>query len=228
MFAPFANLMANKTKIYSLGIAIHFFKDLHDHAFRAPPVLRDPARSVPRIPGCPATGQRSRRCEWNAWRRCPLFFDLVAGGHLTTGERMPDDPKTDTLSVVEEQVSLSKQAVLTGRVRIATQTETVEHRLPAELSSEEVEVVRVPVDRRIDTIPQMTTEGDLTIIPVVEERLVVTRELYLREEIHVRRIKRQETVEIPAEIRRQTVRIERLSKDGDPIQPNSKDDQDDL
>lgn len=141
---------------------------------------------------------------------------------------MPDDPKTDTLSVVEEQVSLSKQAVLTGRVRIATQTETVEHRLPAELSSEEVEVVRVPVDRRIDTIPQMTTEGDLTIIPVVEERLVVTRELYLREEIHVRRIKRQETVEIPAEIRRQTVRIERLSKDGDPIQPNSKDDQDDL
>lgn len=141
---------------------------------------------------------------------------------------MPDDPKTDTLSVVEEQVSLSKQAVLTGRVRIATQTETVEHRLPAELSSEEVEVVRVPVDRRIDTIPQMTTEGDLTIIPVVEERLVVTRELYLREEIHVRRIKRQETVEIPAEIRRQTVRIERLSEDGDPIQPNSKDDQDDL
>ena len=44
---------------------------------------------------------------------------------------MPDDPKTDTLSVVEEKISLTKQAVLTGRVRIATQTETVEHRLPA-------------------------------------------------------------------------------------------------
>ena len=51
---------------------------------------------------------------------------------------MPDDPKTDTLSVVEEKISLTKQAVLTGRVRIATQTETVEHRLPAELSSEEI------------------------------------------------------------------------------------------
>ena len=141
---------------------------------------------------------------------------------------MPDDPKTDTLSVVEEKISLTKQAVLTGRVRIATQTETVEHRLPAELSSEEIEVVRVPVDRRVDVAPQVTTEGDLTIIPVVEERLVVTRELYLREEIHVRRIRRQETVEIPAETRRQTVRIERLSEDGDPIQSSSKDDQDDL
>ncbi len=141
---------------------------------------------------------------------------------------MPDDPKTDTLSVVEEKISLTKQAVLTGRVRIATQTETVEHRLPAELSSEEIDVVRVPVDRRVDVAPQVTTEGDLTIIPVVEERLVVTRELYLREEIHVRRIRRQETVEIPAETRRQTVRIERLSEDGDPIQSSSKDDQDDL
>jgi stress response protein YsnF len=80
-------------------------------------------------------------------------------------------------------------------------------------------------------MPQTTTEGDLTIIPVVEERLVVTRELYLREEVHVRRIRRQESVEIPAETRRQTVRIERLSPDGealDPIPSNSKDDHDDL
>ena len=144
---------------------------------------------------------------------------------------MPDDPKTDTISLVEEQVSVTKQAVLTGRVRIATQTETIEQRLPAELSSEEIEVVRVPVDRRVDAMPQMTTEGDLTIIPMVEERLVVTRELYLREEVHVRRIRRQESVEIPAETRRQTVRIERLSPDGealDPIPSNSKDDHDDL
>lgn len=148
---------------------------------------------------------------------------------------MPDDPKTDAIAdiipVIEEKASLTKQAVVTGRVRIATQTETVEQRLPAELSSEEVEVVRVPVGRRIDAVPPMTTEGDLTIIPVVEERLVVTRELYLREEVHVRRIKRQETVEIPAQTRRQTVRIERLSEDGqvlDSTQTNSKDDQDDL
>ena len=139
---------------------------------------------------------------------------------------MPDDPKTDTLSVVEEKISLTKQAVLTGRVRIATQTETVEHRLPAELSSEEIDVVRVPVDRRVDVAPQVTTEGDLTIIPVVEERLVVTRELYLREEIHIRRVERTETVEVEATTRRQTAQIERFPADPAPFQ--NKDDQDDL
>lgn len=141
---------------------------------------------------------------------------------------MPDDPRTDMLPLVEEQLSVTKQRVLTGRVRIATQTETIDHLLPAELTREEVEVVRVPVDRRIDGVPDMTTEGDLTIIPVVEERLVVTRELYLREEIHVRRITRRDSVEIPAQTRRQSVRVERFPETLDPNQTSSKDDQDDL
>lgn len=141
---------------------------------------------------------------------------------------MPDDPRTDMLPLVEEQLSVTKQRVLTGRVRIATQTETIDHLLPAELTREEVEVVRVPVDRRLDSVPDMTTEGDLTIIPVVEERLVVTRELYLREEIHVRRITRRDSVEIPAQTRRQSVRVERFPETLDPNQTSSKDDQDDL
>ncbi|WP_210254094.1 YsnF/AvaK domain-containing protein [Paracoccus sp. AK26] len=132
------------------------------------------------------------------------------------------------LPLVEEQLSVTKQRVLTGRVRIATQTETIDHLLPAELTREEVEVVRVPVDRRIDGVPDMTTEGDLTIIPVVEERLVVTRELYLREEIHIRRITRRDSVEIPAQTRRQSVRVERFPETLDPNQTSSKDDQDDL
>lgn len=132
------------------------------------------------------------------------------------------------LPLVEEQLSATKQRVLTGRVRIATQTETIDHLLPAELTREEVEVVRVPVDRRLDSVPDMTTEGDLTIIPVVEERLVVSRELYLREEIHVRRITRRDSVEIPAQTRRQSVQVERFPETLDPNQTSSKDDQDDL
>jgi hypothetical protein len=141
-------------------------------------------------------------------------------------ETVPDDPKIEYLPVVEETASLAIRKVVTGRVRIATQTEEVDHILPAELSSVEVDVVRVPVDRKIEAVPDVVTEGELTIIPVVEERLVVTRELYLREEIHVRRVKQTETVEIPATTRRQTARIERLPADPAPF-PN-KDDLDDL
>ncbi|WP_207102795.1 YsnF/AvaK domain-containing protein [Paracoccus shandongensis] len=144
---------------------------------------------------------------------------------------MSEDDETEFLPIIEETLSLTTRKVVTGRVRVATRTETVDQVLPAHLSSQEVEVVRVPVGRKVETAPQITTEGDLTIIPVVEERLVVTRELYLREEVHVRRVERTQTVEIPATTRRQTVQIDRLPPPGeaaDPAPSQSKDDQDDL
>ncbi|MFC3169102.1 MULTISPECIES: DUF2382 domain-containing protein [Paracoccus] len=139
---------------------------------------------------------------------------------------MSDDPKIDAVPIVEETVSLTTRKVASGRVRIATRTEEIDHVLPAELSSVEVDVVRVPVDRKIDSVPDVVTEGGLTIIPVVEERLVVTRELYLREEIHVRRIERTEAVEVEATTRRQTAQVERLP--ASPATFPNKDDQDDL
>ena len=139
---------------------------------------------------------------------------------------MADETERDFIPVVEETATVSTRRVVSGRVRIATQTEEINHLLPTDLASVEVDVVRVPIDRRIETIPDVVTEGEVTIIPVVEERLVVTRELYLREEIHVRRIEHKETVDVPATTRRQTVQIERLPAELE--QPPEKDDQDDL
>lgn len=139
---------------------------------------------------------------------------------------MADETERDFIPVVEETATVSTQRVVSGRVRIVTQTEEINHLLPTDLASVEVDVVRVPIDRRIDTIPDVVTEGEVTIIPVVEERLIVTRELYLREEIHVRRIEHKETIDVPATTRRQTVQIERLPADLE--QPYQKDDQDDL
>jgi len=144
---------------------------------------------------------------------------------------MPEKHDDGVLPLVEERLHISKEKRETGRVQISTQTETVDSLLPIELSSLEVDVVRVPIDRRIDRVPEIVTEGDLTIIPVVEERVVVTRELYLREEIHVRRVEHRETTEIPVSTRRQTARVERLVPEEpgrDAAFQNPKDDQDDL
>ena len=124
---------------------------------------------------------------------------------------MAEEFHTDYIPLVEERVSVDKVKRLGDRVRVSTHTETVESRLPVELAEMEVEVVRVPVGRKIDMAPQVVTEGDLTIIPVVEERIVVTRELYLVEEVHIRRTERRETTEIPVATRRQTVDVQRIS-----------------
>lgn len=144
---------------------------------------------------------------------------------------MADETELDFIPVARETATVTTRRVLTGRVRVETLTEEVEQSLPAELSRSEVEVTRVPVGRTVDAVPDVSEAGDLTIIPVVEERLVVTRELVLVEEIHVRRVERKEAIDVPVTTRRQTVRIERLSPDGTPMNPISsprKDDDHDL
>jgi uncharacterized protein (TIGR02271 family) len=123
---------------------------------------------------------------------------------------MQHDRDEDVLPLIQEDVSVTKQKRLTGRVRVSTQTETVDTMQPVELAEVEVEVIRVPVGRKIDAVPDIVTNDDLTIIPVIEERVVLTRELYLREEVHIRRITHRETSEIPVTIKRQTAHVERL------------------
>lgn len=132
----------------------------------------------------------------------------------------------DRLPLTEEQLHLDKERRVTGRVQVTTQTETVESLIPVALDSSEVEVVRVPVDRKIEAVPDVVTEGDLTIVPVVEERVVVTRELYLREELHIRRVQHREEATIPVSTRRQVAHVERLPA-ADSHSP-AKEDHDDL
>jgi stress response protein YsnF len=62
------------------------------------------------------------------------------------------------------------------------------------LSRERVEVERVAVNRIVEQAPAVRTEGDVTIIPVLEEVLVVEKRLMLREEVRLVR-RREETRE---------------------------------
>ena len=45
----------------------------------------------------------------------------------------------------------------------------------------------MPIDRQVDVAPKIRIEGDLTIVPVLEEILVVEKRLILKEEVHIRR-----------------------------------------
>ena len=101
---------------------------------------------------------------------------------------IPED-QTENISVpvIEEELEVGKRRVEGDRVSVRTvareRTELVEQ----PLESTEVEIERIAIDREIDTAPDIRNDGDTMIIPVVEERLVVEKRLFLREEIHVHR-----------------------------------------
>jgi stress response protein YsnF len=110
------------------------------------------------------------------------------------------------IPIVEERATIEKKVVPTGAVRI---TSKVAERLEL-LRFETVAVERVAVDREVDTPPGIRSEGDVLIIPVIEQRLVVEKRWVVTEELHVRRREHVEVVEIPVELRSTQVSVERV------------------
>jgi uncharacterized protein (TIGR02271 family) len=121
---------------------------------------------------------------------------------------MPEDTGKNRIPIVEERARIEKQTVSTGRVRISSRVENRLETLREELLAQTVAVERVPIDREVDTPPGIRTEGDVLIIPVVEQRLIVEKRWVVTEELHVRRREHIEAVEIPIELRSTHVSVE--------------------
>ena len=125
---------------------------------------------------------------------------------------VPAGDETDLIiPLVEETAHVDIKKTVTGRIRVSTTTEVVEELARADLHSDKVDVTRVPIGREVPQIPQIRTEGLVTIVPVVEEILVVEKRLFLKEELHIRRSVETETVELPIELRKQHAIIERVT-----------------
>ena len=96
--------------------------------------------------------------------------------------------ETDGMTMVpliEEQLEMSKRTVPTARVRLEKTVETHDVQLEEPLAVSTVRVNRVPFGHVVDTAPPMRHEGNTTIYPILEERLVLTKELVLVEEVHI-------------------------------------------
>lgn len=102
-----------------------------------------------------------------------------------------------------------KRATERERVTVRVAPEERQAMLRDELRRDDVVVTRVPAGREVAEAPAVRVEDDTTIIPVLEERLVVERRLFLVEELHLRRTATTEAVEIPVTLRSTRVEIER-------------------
>jgi stress response protein YsnF len=73
-----------------------------------------------------------------------------------------------------------------------------------------VTVQRIPVGRPVEVAPEVREEDGVLIVPVLEERLVVMTELFLKEEIRITKKSRTEIVREPVRLRSERAEIERL------------------
>ena len=122
---------------------------------------------------------------------------------------MSDDRAEERVALVEEQISVAKREVETERVRVRTVVDAEQVLVEEMLSTGHLEVTRVAVDREVASAPSPRQDGDTLVIPIVEERLVVEKRLFVVEELRVTRSSRDEAVSVPVSLRRMRAVIER-------------------
>jgi len=131
------------------------------------------------------------------------------GSELGSGGAGESAREHDTLRLLAEELSVAKQKRETGRVRVRTYTQEREALVDENLEHERVEIETVPVGRRIDTVPDVRQEGDTTVVPVVEEIVHVERQLMLKEEVRIRRIRTTERHQEKVTLRHQEAVVTR-------------------
>ncbi len=121
-----------------------------------------------------------------------------------------DDP-ADVVALHAEHVGVERRNVEGETVRVAVVTRTREEEVETTLRHERVEVERVAIGRIVDAVPPVRQEGDITVLSVVEEIVVVERHLLLKEEVRVRRVTVSDTHRETMSLHEQTVEVTRTS-----------------
>ena len=113
------------------------------------------------------------------------------------------------IPIVEETAHVFKRATTTDRVTVRTGVEEHPVTIREDLLRGQVIARRVPFDLEIADAPPIRNEGDVTIVPIVEERLIVEKRLFLVEELHLTRETTLERVEEEVVLRRTRLAIDR-------------------
>ena len=113
------------------------------------------------------------------------------------------------LPVVGEEPEITKREVPRERVQLHKTVKERTENVEVALAIEEFSVERVTIGRQVDAPTAPREEGDTLIVPVYEEVLHVEKRLMLREEIHVKRVRREVRQPHQVTLRREDVEVVR-------------------
>lgn len=136
-------------------------------------------------------------------------------GTLRLDLRLPDPDERVLVPIVEEQIRTGTTTIR-ERVTVSKSTDERSEEIDIPLEHEQIEIRRVPVEREVDSPPAIRTEGDTTIVPVLEERLVIQKRIVLKEEIHLTRVRTRERHRETVALRSERAEVSRslVGRDG--------------
>ena len=141
-------------------------------------------------------------------------------GRAIAQEELLSQNQPVVIPVIEEQLHVEKQVVETGRLRINKTVREEEQVVTTPVTHDELSVERIPINQYVEATPAIRYEGDVTVIPVVKEVLVLEKRLMLVEEVHItnRRITTEDTQRIT--LRSEEVTVDRVHDQSD-VRPDT-------
>ena len=122
---------------------------------------------------------------------------------------------TEVIQVMEEKIVISKEKVVTGKVKIRKTVTEELHNVSVPIVNDEYEVVRVPMESKLLMAPPpaVRQEGNTTVISVIRELTVVEKRYEVIEEIRVTRHKTELPLIHEISLKKEHIKIERESSD---------------
>ena len=120
----------------------------------------------------------------------------------------------EVIPLVKERAVVLKRKKLTGGLRVRTVVRESEEVIDQPLTTDEIEVERVPVDRWVEAPVPIRQEGETTIITLLEEVVVVEKRLRAIEEVRITRRRTTRQAAQHVTLRREEAVVERLDAAG--------------
>jgi uncharacterized protein (TIGR02271 family) len=133
---------------------------------------------------------------------------------MSTRSNKPKDDST-VIPVVRETLQVGKRQVETGKVTVEVTPTLRKQVVDLPLTQETASVERVTINRVVDRPEQPRQEGDVTIVPVYEEVLVVEKRLMLKEEVRIKREKRSRHEHRQVDLRVEEAQVRRSAAPAD-------------
>lgn len=145
----------------------------------------------------------------------PSVLDAGSEAEIASRTHREAGREGGVIPIVEEVARVEKRVVDKGTVRVSTTIDEVTERVETPLRQQSATAERVRVDRVVDAMPEPRLEGDTIVVPIVEERVVVTKQLVVTEEVRVKldEVTTTDVQDVP--LRKERVHVDRIPSASD-------------
>jgi len=143
----------------------------------------------------------------------PPLRPPVGAAPRSAGSSSARPEKDVVVPVLEEVLDVGTRRIETDSgVRIHKRVQERVQVIDEPLAKDELAVKRVPIGRYVDAPPSVRYEGDTTIVPILEEVLIVEKRLLLKEEVRITRQRLQHRSPQRVVLRREQAEVEQFGE----------------